>query len=477
MISFFVSVALLLLGYFLYSKFVERIFGIDESRITPAYTKADGVDFVPMSWIKIFLIQFLNIAGLGPIFGAIAGAMWGPVAFFWIVFGNILGGAVHDYFSGMISIRRGGENIPEIIGAYLGNTVKQLMRVFVILMMIMVGAVFVMGPAKILDGISGNALGLIFWASIIFVYYIFATLLPIDKIIGRFYPIFGFAMLFMAIAICIMMIYNGLPIPEVSFVNMHHNTEQFPIFPMLFVSIACGAISGFHATQSPLMSRCLKNEKQGRPVFYGAMIAEGLVALIWAAVGMSFWGGVGELNSIMTENQGNAAWAVNEISIGLLGKFGAFLAILGVVAAPITSGDTAFRSARLIIADFLKLEQKQLKNRLFISIFLFSIGFLLCLIKFDIIWRYMAWSNQTLATLVLWTITIFLVRNNKNFWITLIPAIFMTMVVSTYIFIAPEGFCLNHILSYTLGAIITLIIVLIFIFRFKSQKRKKDDFM
>lgn len=475
MISFLASVVVLLLGYFVYSKFIERVFGVDENRATPAYNKADGVDFVVLSWPKIFLIQFLNIAGLGPIFGAIAGAMWGPVAFFWIVFGNILGGAVHDYFSGMISIRRGGENIPEIIGAYLGTTVKQLMRIFVILMMIMVGAVFVVGPAKILDGLSGSTFGLTFWASIIFIYYIFATLLPIDKIIGRIYPIFGFAMLFMAVAICFVMIYNGLPIPEVSFSNMHVNSENFPIFPMLFVTIACGAISGFHATQSPLMSRCLKNEKYGRRVFYGAMISEGLVALIWAAVGMSFWGGVSELNAVMTDHQGNAAWAVNEISVGLLGKAGAILAVLGVVAAPITSGDTAFRSARLIVADFLKLEQKKLKNRLMISAFLFSIGFILTQIQFDIIWRYMAWSNQTLATLVLWTITVFLIRNGKNFWITLIPAIFMTMVVSTYIFIAPEGFHLNHSISYILGSATSCIIVLIFLFRFKSQTLKREN--
>ncbi|NSW44207.1 MAG: carbon starvation protein A [Bacteroidales bacterium] len=470
MISFFSSIVLLFLGYFLYARFIEKVFGVDKERLTPAITKTDGVDFVPLSWSKIFLIQFLNIAGLGPIFGAVAGAMWGPVAFFWIVLGNILGGAVHDFFSGMISVRRGGESIPEIIGAYLGVTVKQLMRAFVVIMMIMVGAVFVVGPAKILDGMTIGTMGLTFWATIIFIYYILATLLPIDKIIGRIYPLFGLALLFMAVAISFMMIYKGLPIPEVSLTNMHSQPEQYPIYPLLFVSIACGAISGFHSTQSPLMARCITNEKYGRRVFYGAMVAEGLVALIWAAVGMSFWGGVKELNTIMIAQQGNAAWAVNEISLGLLGKVGAILAILGVVAAPITSGDTAFRSARLIVADFLKLDQKPIKNRLIISFFLFLGGFLLTLVKFDIIWRYMAWSNQTLATLVLWAITVYLVRNGKIYWITLIPAIFMTAVVSTYIFIAPEGFQLSQQWSYILGLIITLFFTFLFFYKLKFLK-------
>lgn len=474
MISFFSSIVFLLLGYFLYSKLVEKIFGVDKNRKTPAYTKQDGVDFVPISWSKIFLIQFLNIAGLGPIFGAIAGAMWGPVAFFWIVIGNILGGAVHDFFSGMISVRRNGESIPEIIGAYLGLSVKQVMRVFVVLMMILVGAVFVMGPAKILDSMTSDAMGLTFWATLIFIYYILATLLPIDKIIGTIYPVFGFALLFMAVAISFAMVYKGLPIPEVSLANMHSNPEQYPVYPLLFISIACGAISGFHSTQSPLMARCIKNEIYGRRVFYGAMVAEGIVALIWAAVGMSFWGGVKELNTVMAEHQGNAAWAVNEISLQLLGKIGSILAVLGVVAAPITSGDTAFRSARLIVADIFKLDQKPIKNRLIISFFLFLGGFILTQVDFDIIWRYMAWSNQTLATLVLWAITVYLVRNNKLYWITLIPAIFMTAVVSTYLFIAPEGFQFNHNLSYMLGLSITIMVIVIFIIKFKQMKQNLE---
>lgn len=465
MFTFLLSVVLLIVGYFTYGKFVTKVFNEDHSRPTPAISMNDGVDFMPMSWVKIFLIQFLNIAGLGPIFGAIAGAMWGPVAFLWIVFGNILGGAVHDYFSGMISIRRNGESIPEIIGVYLGKPMMQFMRGFTVLMMVVVGAVFVVGPAQILDGLTHGYVGLLAWASIIFIYYILATLLPIDQIIGRIYPVFGLALLFMAVALGGMMLYNGLPIPELSlssFSNMHTNPSEFPVFPMLFVSIACGAISGFHATQSPLMARCMTNEKYGRRVFYGAMVAEGLVALVWAAVGMSFWGGVEQLNQVMIVHKGNAAWAVNHISVELLGPVGAFLAVLGVVAAPITSGDTAFRSARLIVADFLKLDQKPIKNRLFISVFLFAGGLALTLVDFSVIWRYMAWSNQTLATIVLWTITVYLVRQHKWYLITLIPSIFMTAVVSTYLFVAPEGLHWNLKNGYLAGGFITLSISILF---------------
>ena len=466
MITFLISVVLLIGGYFLYGKLVERIFGIDKNRQTPALEINDGVDFVPLSWPKIFLIQFLNIAGLGPIFGAIAGAVWGPVAFLWIVLGNILAGAVHDFFSGMISIRMGGQSIPEIVGKYMGNGVKQFMRAFTVGMMILVGAVFIMGPAKIIAGLTPDYMGVTFWATAIFLYYIAATMLPIDKLIGRIYPFFGFAILFMAFGIGGSMIYNGLPIPELTFdnfINMNAQPEKFPIFPMLFVTIACGAISGFHSTQSPLMARCIKNERYGRRVFYGAMVAEGLVALIWAAVAMSFFGGVKELNDVVAEQKGNAAWIVNEISNSLLGQVGAVLAILGVVAAPITSGDTAFRSARLIVADFLNYKQKKIINRLVLTLPLFVIGFVLTQIDFGIIWRYMAWSNQTLATIVLWTITIYLVINKKYYWITLIPSLFMTAVVLSYILVAPEGFKLDPNLGQMIGVIISVILLIVFL--------------
>ncbi len=443
MITFLLSIVALICGYLIYGRFIEKIFGIDPARPTPATTKTDGVDFVPMKWSKIFLIQFLNIAGLGPIFGAIAGAVWGPVAFVWIVFGAVFAGAVHDFMSGMMSLRMNGLSIHAIVGKYMGKGVQQFMSLFTVAMMILVGAVFIMGPAKILSGLTSGFMGVTAWASIIFIYYILATMLPIDKLIGRIYPFFGFAMLFMAVGIGGAMIYNGLPIPELvpaNFTNMNANPGKFPIFPMLFVTIACGAISGFHSTQSPLMARCMTSEKYGRRVFYGAMITEGLVALIWAAVGMSFFGGVHELNNVMEAQKGNAAWIVNEISHTLLGRFGAVLAMLGVVAAPITSGDTAFRSARIIIADFFHFDQKSIKNRLILTSPLFIIGFFLTQVDFSIIWRYMAWSNQTLAVIVLWAITIYLATEQKLYWVTLIPAVFMSAVVSAYILVAPEGF-------------------------------------
>ena len=466
MITFFLSIIALVIGYLVYGTFVEKVFGIDTSRPTPATTMTDGVDYVPMKWSKIFLIQFLNIAGLGPIFGAIAGAVWGPVAFLWIVFGAIFAGAVHDFISGMMSLRMNGLSIHEIVGRYMGNGVKQFMSLFTVAMMILVGAVFIMGPAKILSGLTTGYVGVTAWATIIFIYYVMATMLPIDKLIGRIYPFFGFAMLFMAVGIGGSMIVNGLPIPELipaNLVNMNANPGKFPIFPMLFVTIACGAISGFHSTQSPLMARCITTEKYGRRVFYGAMITEGLVALIWAAVAMSFFGGVRELNDVLALQKGNAAWIVNEISNTLLGRFGAVLAILGVVAAPITSGDTAFRSARLIVADFLKFDQKSIKNRLILTTPLFTIGFLLTQIDFAIIWRYMAWSNQTLATIVLWAITIYLATERKLYWITLIPAVFMSAVVSAYILVAPEGFEINTFYGQIAGVCIALGLMLWFL--------------
>jgi carbon starvation protein CstA len=459
MITFFTGLAVLILGYIFYSRFIERFAEVDGTRITPAFSMKDGVDYVPMPWWRIFLIQFLNIAGLGPIFGAVAGAMWGPVAFLWIVLGTVFAGAVHDYFSGMLSIKHKGLSITEIVGIYMGNGTKQFMRGFTVLLMILVGAVFIMGPAKILAGLTPGWATMTFWVWVVFGYYVLATMLPIDKIIGRIYPVFGFALLFMAVGLIIALFVKGYQIPELnisSIHNYHENADKFPIFPMLFITIACGAISGFHATQSPLMARCLTNEKLGRRVFYGAMVSEGVVALIWAAIGMSFYGCVQQLNVVMTEHSGNAAFIVNEISNSLLGKFGGLLALLGVVAAPITSGDTAFRSARLIVADFLKYGQGPIKNRLFVSVPLFAIGLLLTQMDFSVIWRYFAWSNQTLAMIVLWTITVYLAQQRKFYWITLLPALLMTAVTSTYLLFAPEGFSLSKEISYTAGAFVTL---------------------
>lgn len=465
MVTFLVSIVILIIGYAVYALYIERVFGADRNRKTPAVTMPDGVDYIPMKWGKVFLIQFLNIAGLGPIFGAIAGAMWGPVAYIWIVLGAIFAGAVHDYFSGMLSIKHKGLSITEIAGIYMGNFTRQFMRGFTVFLMVMVGTVFIMGPARILSGMTEGFGSMNFWIVIVFLYYILATMLPIDKVIGRFYPIFGAVLLFMAISLITALLINDFPLPELTLdtmTNMRANAEQFPIFPMLFITIACGAISGFHATQSPLMARCLSNEKLGRRVFYGAMITEAVVAMIWATIAMSFFRGIDELNHVMIANNGNAAIVVNDVAVSLLGKAGAILALLGVVAAPITSGDTAFRSARLIVSDFVKLKQGPIKNRLLVSIPLFTIGLLLTQINFDVIWRYFAWSNQTLATIVLWTITVYLAREKKNFWITLIPALFMTMVVTTYIFLAPEGLGLTKNISYTMGAVLTLVAAAMF---------------
>jgi len=473
MITFFVSIILLLGGYFLYGKLVERIFGVQSDRRTPAYELADGVDYVPMSWGKIFLIQFLNIAGLGPIFGAIMGAVYGPVAFLWIVLGSILGGAVHDYLSGMLSVRNKGMSLPEIVGKYMGTGFKQFMRIFTVLLMVLVGTVFVAGPAKLLANMTPPYLDFTVWCIVIFVYYIFATLLPIDKIIGKIYPVFGFVMLFMAVGIGSAMIWNRAPIPEVipaNLYNMNPDPVKFPIFPMLFISIACGAISGFHATQSPLMARCLKNEREGRRVFYGAMIAEAIVAMIWAAAAMSFFGSVGGLQEFLKANGNNAAVVVDKIAYTWLGAFGGLLAIIGVIVAPITSGDTAFRSARLIVADFIHYSQKKLNHRLIISVPLFVIALVLLQINFDVIWRYFAWSNQTLATFTLWAITVYLVREKKFYWLTLLPSLFMTMVCSTYIMVAPEMLGLSNNIGYLSGAFCTIVVWVVFV-RWQMKNR------
>ncbi len=474
MISFFISIGVLVLGYFVYGKIVERVFGVNPERETPATRLVDGVDFMVLPTWKVFLIQFLNIAGLGPIFGAIAGAMFGPSAFLWIVLGSIFAGGVHDYFSGMLSVRHDGLSISEIVGVYLGNNAKHIMRLFTIILLIFVGSVFLMGPAKIIDGMTGVSWGVWGWVSIILVYYILSTLLPMDKLISKLYPVFGVAMLLMAVGLLLALIFGDYHIPEIipsNLYNMKTNPEETPLFPILFVTIACGAISGFHATQSPLMARCMKNENIGRKIFYGTMITEGVVTLIWAAAAMVFFKDVNGLNEAMIANNNNAAWAANEISMNMLGGVGGILALLGIVAAPITSGDTAFRSARLIIADIFKINQKKFKNRLYVSIPLFIIAFLLTQIDFAIIWRYFAWSNQALATIVLWTITAYLFYENKTYYITLLPAIFMTLVCSTYILVAPEGFKLATPIAYMGGFVFTAIAVFLFFLKMNRYRK------
>jgi carbon starvation protein CstA len=465
MITFTTSILLLVAGYFIYGSFVERVFGADSNRQTPAYTLTDGVDYVPMGWWKIFLIQFLNIAGLGPIFGAVMGAVYGPAAFLWIVFGSIFGGAVHDYLSGMMSVRNRGMSLPELGGRYMGAAFKQTMRAFTVVLMVLVGAVFIAGPSKLLAELTPQFMDYTFWCIVVFIYYIFATLLPVDKIIGKIYPVFGFALLFMAVGVGTMIVCTGSPIPEATpanLHNMHYDPQNYPLFPMLFISIACGAVSGFHATQSPLMARCMKNERQGRRVFYGAMIAEGIVALIWAAAAMSFFGNTGGLQNFLAENANQPSVVVDLIAHSWLGTLGGLLAIIGVIAAPITSGDTAFRSARLIVADFIRYTQKPMLNRIWVALPLFVAGFIILQMDFNVLWRYFAWANQTLAASTLWVITVYLVREKRCFWISFLPAVFMTMVVLTYILAAPEGFRLSINTACLTGGAVTLFVTLYF---------------
>lgn len=498
MVTFILALILLIVGFCTYGVLVERIFGIDTTRPTPATTKADGVDFVPLSAWRIFLIQFLNIAGLGPIFGAIMGIFYGPAAFLWIVLGTIFAGGVHDYLSGMLSIRKGGVSLPDIIGDELGMGMRVFMRILALVLLILLTTTFLSGPATLLQGLC--ALGTmsfraqmipIIWVLIIFAYYALATILPVDKLIGQFYPLFGAILLFMGIGIMIVMLgWHSSEMPEV-FDGLHNRQSNgLPIFPMMFVSIACGAISGFHGTQSPIMARCCTNERQGRWIFYGAMVAEGILALIWAAAAGTFFAdpekglyGIEGLQAFAAEHPGEniAALIIDKVSRSWLGTIGGILAIIGVIAAPITSGDTALRSARLIVADYLKLNQKNIFNRLIIAIPLFLCVFGMVFVDFNVVWRYFAWTNQTLAVFTLWAGTIWLYKQShtntrKHHWgylITLIPALFMTMVCSSYILIAPEGLALPihlHWIGYSAAALITTCMLALFIRWTKSTQ-------
>ncbi|MCR5129979.1 MAG: carbon starvation protein A [Prevotella sp.] len=489
MISFVIALVALVLGYLIYGRIVEKVFGPDD-RPTPAVAKADGVDYVVLPNWKVFMVQFLNIAGTGPIFGAIMGAKFGPVAYLWIVFGCIFAGAVHDYMSGMLSIRHGGANLPALVGHYLGDRTKNVMLVFSVLLLMMVGVVFVYSPAEILTQIwepeaVSNLIGRnAFWIILIFLYYILATMMPVDKIIGRIYPLFAISLLFMAVALMIVLFIKMPVLPEIwDGLGNRGASMGFtdPVFPCLFITIACGAISGFHATQSPLMARCLKSERMARPVFYGAMITEGIVALIWASVSMYFFyndptPGYQLLEGAQaTGAHTSAPSVVNIICNDWLGVFGGILALLGVVAAPITSGDTAFRSARLIIADFLKFEQHSIHRRLMVSIPMFAGAIALLIWQmsdadgFQKIWSWFGWSNQTLSVFTLWTITVYLVQQKKPFIMTLIPALFMTVVCSTFLFISKQAFGLSPTVSY-IGSVLVLMLALVWFYSWKNRR-------
>ncbi len=480
MTTFFIAIAVLVLGYLIYGKFVEKVFGIDTQRATPATTMADGVDYVPMKPWRIFLIQFLNIAGVGPIIGAIMGAQFGTASFLWIVFGSIFAGAVHDYLSGMVSLRDKGASLPEIHGTYLGNGAKQIMRGFTVLLMILVGVVFINTPATLLMNNFTPGWNPYIWVVIILAYYLIATLLPIDKLIGKIYPVFGFLLLGMAVAIVVAFVLYKPEIPELwsGLQNRHPAATHNPIFPMMFISIACGAISGFHATQSPMMARCMTNEKQGRPIFYGAMITEGVVALIWAAAAAYFFGP----DSVVDVTGKSGAAIVGVIANTWFTPVIATITVLGVISAAVTSGDTALRSARLIIADFMNYDQKPIKNRLMIAIPMFAVTAVILVYSladakgFDMIWRYFAWANQVLATVTLWAVTAYLAKNKGKHWyfITFFPALFMTMVTSCFLFVAEKeglGSLLPRPVGYGIGAAITVFCLVVF-WRWKRRTMK-----
>ena len=446
--SYFLGVVILVIGYYTYGKYLERNFEID-NRETPAFSKADGVDFVQMNWIKSFLVQFLNIAGLGPITGAVAGAMWGSSSFLWIVFGTIFAGAVHDYYTGMISMRNNGENMQELIGKYLGKGAKIFTKYFLVILLIIVGVAFITGPAEILQSFTG--INKKIWLGLIVSYYIIATLLPIDKIIGKVYPLFGGALVVMMFLLIGAMLIKGVKIPEVTLENLH--PKKLPIFPYMFVVISCGAISGFHSTQSVLVARCLKSEKDGRKSFMAAMYLEGFVALTWAAISLGFFNGVEGLAA-----SGGGMVAVSKMITGLLGKYGLIFTLFGLIALPITTGDTAFRSARVTIAEVLNYNQTKLKNRLLVAIPLFLLAGFLSQFGFNTLWRYVASTNQLLATLGLWTCTYYFIENRKNYWITGIPAAFMSGMIACYFLASPEGLKIeNTYFIYSTGIIVFIL--------------------
>lgn len=467
MITFFAALALLFVGYHTYGRLVERIVGPDE-RPTPAVSMADGVDYVEMPTWKVFLIQLLNIAGTGPIFGALMGAVFGPVVFLWIVFGCILGGAVHDYMIGMISCRMGGASVSEIVGTCLGSGMKQVMRVFSVVLLVMVGTVFVTSPAALLSLLTPQSLNTPFWVAVILAYYLLATLLPIDKLIGKIYPVFGIILIIMVIGVGGGILLQGYEIPELTLQNLHPAGK--PVWPYLFITVACGAVSGFHATQSPMMARCMRREQDGRRVFYGAMISEGVIALIWAAAGVAFYGTTGGLSEALSKM--GQSGVVYDISTSLLGIVGGALAVIGVVVCPITSGDTAFRSARLTLADWFSIDQGKLHKRVLLTLPLLAAGACLTQLDFDVAWRYFSWANQTLAMIALWAAAAYLQKNAgvRYCFLAVFPAAFMSAVSSTYILMAKEGLRLPAAVAYPAGIGFAAVCSLIFAVRVLKEQ-------
>ena len=485
MITFFVCLALLVVGFFVYGKLIEKVFRVDD-RQTPAIAHPDGVDYVPMKTWRVFLIQLLNIAGLGPIYGAIAGACWGPSVYLWIVFGTILGGGVHDFLSGMMSERNDGMSISEVVGLYMGKVITFIMRIFSVVLLVMVGVNFAKGPADLLAKLTPDALNGTFWLAVVMLYYLAATFLPIDKIVGKLYPIFGICLIIMALGVGgATLIMHGAEMPEFSAANLtvlHPNGT--PKWAMMFVTVACGAVSGFHATQSPMMARCITSEKHGRTVFYGAMVAEGIIALIWASAGVTFYMNGGSLvdgmsglaAAVAAEGQGGVVY---EICTTLLGPVGGILAMVGVIACPITSGDTAFRSARLTIADWFHIDQSQTQKRAMLAVPLLAVGAIIVVaLPWTVLWRYFSWSNQTLAMIVLWTGGVFL--HKFGFppiacLMSALPATFMTAVSVTYFFQAPECLHLSTSIAYPVGIVVALAFLALFCYQTFVKNKNENQ--
>ena len=454
MITLGISIILLIGGYFIYGKFVENFFGASSSIQTPLKRMADGVDYQEIKPWKIFC---------NPIFGAILGAAYGPMAYIWIVLGCIFMGATHDYFSGMLSIRNDGISLPDIVAKYLGGNIKSILTVFTGFLLMAVGVAFVTGPADLMSKLSG--MNATFWLYIIFAYYILSTLLPINKIIGKIYPFMGATLIFMAVAIGGVLLFKGftgeLIIPEItlgSFKNYHSNPESNILFPMMFVVVSCGAVSGFHATQSPMMARCMSDEKYGRPSFYGAMICEGIVTMIWATVAIAYFGGADGLNSAMDGGK-SPAIIVNEICNSWLGRTGAIIAVVGVVVCPITTGDTAFRGLRLLL-----------------SLPIFALAYFFCKVDFSTVWKYVGIGNQVLTSIMLWTGSAYLVTVKKPHWILSVPATFMTMICVSYFMLAPYsagGLSLNPVIGNIVGTIAALGAFILFIYTKRYEKIKQ----
>ena len=471
MLTFLICLTLLVAAYFTYGRYLERVCKINPDAVVPSAKLYDGVDYVPMPRWRTFLVQLLNIAGTGPIFGAILGACYGPVAFIWITLGGIFMGAMHDYLSGVILVRNDGLSITEIVARYLGKGAGAFMRIFSVILLLLVGVVFIVSPADIL-ATKFEALTKGWWLAIIIAYYFIATLLPVDKLIGKIYPLFGAALVAMALGLLGVLLFGDYTIPQMTFENLHINADKLPLVPTLFITIACGAISGFHATQSPLMARCVNNERECRFVFYGAMISESVIALIWAAIAMAFFYKDGGVATVLAQHGNSAAWAVNTIADTTLGIVGSILAILGVVAAPITSGDTAFRSARLIIADVFHIEQRTHWKRLAICTPIFAAGIALTFINFDVVWRYFAWTNQALASVVLWCIVVYLYREKANYWVALIPAVFMTYICSSFVFVSNQFVGLGATtLAYILGGVLTIALTALMCYKLSKENK------